>query len=88
MDKYESKVKNTLPSKYRYQVGMILQGALKKEADTIEDYSERMAQLYEMSVSVGEEIEPVFNEIIADELDHINRLNQMYCAIVGVKPEL
>lgn len=84
---YKYEIKTSLPSEYPYKVGAIIQGAIVKEAETIQDYSERLEALYHISDSLGKEMSNVIDEIIADELDHIDRLNQLYSAVTKIEPQ-
>lgn len=65
-----------------------LQYNIKQEAQATEDYTNLLMTLEKSNLSNKDEIKSVINEIISDELNHNEKLNAVYTAITGIKPNI
>ena len=65
-----------------------LQYNIKQEAQATEDYTNLLMTLENSNLSNKDEIKSVINEIISDELNHNEKLNAVYTAITGIKPNI
>lgn len=65
-----------------------LQYNIKQEAQATEDYTNLLMTLEKSTLQNKDEIKSVINEIISDELNHNEKLNAVYTAITGIKPNI
>ena len=65
-----------------------LQYNIKQEAQATEDYTNLLMTLEKSNLPNKDEIKSVINEIISDELNHNEKLNAVYTAITGIKPNI
>lgn len=60
---------------------------LEGEAKAIKDYQNSLAKIEESNIEAFAESEPIFAEIIADELNHIIKLSELYAKLSGIEPK-
>ena len=60
----------------------------KAEAQAVYDYTELLGKIAESGLNENEKsgITDIINEIIADELNHQNRLQEVYTYLTGIEP--
>lgn len=66
------------------KIGAIIQQALVGEGEATRDYMNQLAQIAELSPDIATECAPVFEEIVADELDHERKLWTLYQTVTGI----
>ena len=66
------------------KVGAIIQQALLGEAQATRDYSNQLAEIAELSPELADKCAEVIAEIVADELNHENKLHKLFQEITGI----
>lgn len=69
------------------RVGKILMEGAEGECMATKDYCRQLADIFEISEEYGELCAPDFAEIIADELNHANKLQALFAQITSIKPK-
>lgn len=65
----------------------IVMSALKDEAEAIENYSKQLGEIAEDSGVIYEQAKAIYDEVIADELNHVSRFAELYGSITGIVPK-
>lgn len=66
------------------QIGAILQTAIIDEAEAIRNYMTQLDEINALSPETAETLSPVFEEIVADELNHIQKLKSAFQQVTGI----
>ena len=66
------------------KIGAILQTAIIDEADAIKNYMTQLDEITALSPEIAETLSSVFDEIVADELNHIQKLKKAFQQVTGV----
>ena len=66
------------------QIGAILQTAITDEAEAIRNYMTQLNEITELSSETAETLSVVFEEIVADELNHIQKLKTAFQQVTGI----
>lgn len=66
------------------KAGAVLQQALVGEGEATRDYMNQLAEIAALDEGVAELCAPVFEEIIADELDHERKLWALFQRVTGI----
>lgn len=66
------------------KIGAILQTAIIDEADAIKNYMAQLDEITALSPEIAETLSSVFEEIVADELNHIEKLKIAFQQVTGI----
>lgn len=66
------------------QIGAILQTAITDEAEAVRNYMTQLNEITELSPETAETLSVVFEEIVADELNHIQKLKTAFQQVTGI----
>lgn len=66
------------------QIGAILQTAITDEAEAVRNYMTQLNEIAELSSETAETLSVVFEEIVADELNHIQKLKTAFQQVTGI----
>ena len=66
------------------KIGAILQTAIIDEADAIKNYMAQLDEITALSPKIAETLSSVFEEIVADELNHIEKLKIAFQQATGI----
>lgn len=66
------------------KIGAILQTAIIGEADATKNYMAQLDEITALSPEIAETLSSVFEEIVADELNHIQKLKTAFQQVTGV----
>lgn len=66
------------------QIGAILQTAIIDEAEATKNYMSQLNEITELSPETAETLSVVFEEIVADELNHIQKLKTAFQQVTGI----
>lgn len=66
------------------KAGAVLQQALIGEGEATRDYMNQLAEIAALDEGIAELCAPVFEEIIADELDHERKLWALFQRVTGI----
>lgn len=66
------------------QIGAILQMAIIDEAEATKNYMSQLDEINEISPETAETLSSVFEEIVADELNHIQKLKTAFQQVTGI----
>lgn len=66
------------------KIGAILQTAIIDEADAIKNYMTQLDEITALSPEIAETLSSVFEEIVADELNHIQKLKKAFQQVTGI----
>jgi hypothetical protein len=62
----------------------ITEGA-EGEAKAMKDYARELAEIYALDKAAGDEMNPIISEIIADELNHLDKLILAFSELTGIE---
>lgn len=66
------------------QIGAILQMAIIDEAEATKNYMSQLDEINAISPETAETLSSVFEEIVADELNHIQKLKTAFQQVTGI----
>lgn len=66
------------------KIGAILQTAIIDESDAIKNYMTQLDEITALSPEIAETLSSVFEEIVADELNHIQKLKTAFQQVTGI----
>lgn len=66
------------------KIGAILQTAIFAESDAIKNYMAQLDEITALSPEIAETLSSVFEEIVADELNHIQKLKTAFQQVTGI----